>query len=460
MTRPVGHAGRSDRRWIVLAPIIGGTCLVLIAIVLIAILAVRNLSGRSGEQEPGIPLRVTRTTATPCPATPVATPGAAQICDTIVSSGDIEQPVPLPVTLTVAEQAFPMVITVPSAGVWSFPEGYPGAAAWVCGTVVNYLVQLEATPANQALLEGLTPGTALALRLSNGTNLLFHLAERRQVSAYDPDTLAQVHPGLTLIYPLNGDTWQVITSDYAAETETAPVNTLAQPNQAVQVGNVQVTVERGHVVREGMALQPGTMAYVVEYSLVNTGSEPLNTVNCVVKLQDGSGNWYLCSPEASAIGDYGPLGGQIAPGTTVQASAGYIVPETLTGPTVIWTFAPDATTQLQASVGIAYESSTTPAADGQFAAAVTDAFLSSDGQTVVIEAEIQNTGDTAVTVALQQISLTSSAGLSVLRMAAPPLPWVIAPGQTQVVELQYARPNASAALLTLGGYSFEIQGLQ
>jgi hypothetical protein len=45
-------------------------------------------------------------------------------------------------------------------------------------------------------------------------------------------------------------------------------------------------------------------------------------------------------------------------------------------------------------------------------------------------------------------------------MAAPPLPWTIAPGQNQVIELQYVRPDASAALLTLLGYTFEIQGLR
>jgi len=45
-------------------------------------------------------------------------------------------------------------------------------------------------------------------------------------------------------------------------------------------------------------------------------------------------------------------------------------------------------------------------------------------------------------------------------MAAPLLPWTVQPGQTQVIELQYPKPDAPAALLTLLGYSFEIQGLR
>jgi hypothetical protein len=91
---------------------------------------------------------------------------------------------------------------------------------------------------------------------------------------------------------------------------------------------------------------------------------------------------------------------------------------------------------------------------------ITDAFLSNDGDALIIEGEVRNTGGELLTVELSHISLTSSAGMSDLRVAAPPLPWTVQPGQTQVIELQYTKPAASAALLGLLGYSFEIQGLQ
>jgi len=78
----------------------------------------------------------------------------------------------------------------------------------------------------------------------------------------------------------------------------------------------------------------------------------------------------------------------------------------------------------------------------------------------MIEGEVENVGVGPVTVELGDISLSSSAGMGELRMAAPPLPWTIQPGQTQVIELQYGKPEASAALLTLLGYSFEIRGLR
>jgi hypothetical protein len=63
-------------------------------------------------------------------------------------------------------------------------------------------------------------------------------------------------------------------------------------------------------------------------------------------------------------------------------------------------------------------------------------------------------------VELGDISLTSSAGMSALQVAAPPLPWTIQPNQAQMIELQYDKPDAATALLTLLGYSFEIRGLR
>jgi hypothetical protein len=49
--------------------------------------------------------------------------------------------------------------------------------------------------------------------------------------------------------------------------------------------------------------------------------------------------------------------------------------------------------------------------------------------------------------------------MSALRSAAPQLPWIIQPGQSQIIELEYPKPDASAALLELLGHSFEIGGL-
>jgi hypothetical protein len=92
--------------------------------------------------------------------------------------------------------------------------------------------------------------------------------------------------------------------------------------------------------------------------------------------------------------------------------------------------------------------------------AVLDAFLNSDASALILEAEVQNTGSDSLIIEDSDISLSSSDGLGELLLAAPPLPWTILPSERQVIELQYARPNASTVLLELLGYSFEIGGLQ
>ncbi len=232
---------------ILLIPVLGGTCLVLIAVVLVIVLVVRRAVGPQTEHNPGMPLEVTRAALTAATATPLPEGPPQETCTVSVNSGEAQQPVPLPVSLTIESRVFPVVATLPSGGQWSFPDGYPGAAAWVCGSVVNYLLQLEETPDNQALLESVQPGSSLTLRLSNGTDLRFRVGERRQVNAYDPSALAQARPSLTVILPEAADTWQIVVAEYAAEAEAAgaPVNALAQPNQPVQVGDVRVTVTQG-----------------------------------------------------------------------------------------------------------------------------------------------------------------------------------------------------------------------
>jgi hypothetical protein len=69
-------------------------------------------------------------------------------------------------------------------------------------------------------------------------------------------------------------------------------------------------------------------------------------------------------------------------------------------------------------------------------------------------------GTGPLVIEVSDISLSSSAGTGNLRAAAPPLPWTLEPGQLQIIELQYDKPNASAVLLSLLGFSFEIGGLQ
>lgn len=453
---PSPRAALPRRGWLWIIPIAGALLLLLAVGLLIVLLGLRNIFFNR-EANPGMPLEVVKLT----PATSTS-PLVPPSCETIISSGDVQVAAPLPISLTVGSRAFPVVAVVPEEGRWTYPSGYPGSAAWTCGTVVNYVVGLEPLPENEALLANLRPGDEIKMVLSSGVVLAFRFVERREAAANEASVFEQMRPRMTLILAKKEGPWQVATADYVAETELVepPTGTLAQPGQPVRVGDAQVTVVSGHVEREAADLTPGTMYYLVEFSVENVGTAPLDATAFDMQLQDSAGSGYLFSPAASAAGEHGPLSGEIAPGATAEGTAGYLVPETLAGSALMWTFSPQPGSELQASVRIPYEGGAEPAQPAQAEVTITDAFLSDDGAVLIIEGEIKNSGGTPLTVEMGNVSLTSSAGMSDMRMAAPPLPWTVEPGQTQVIELQYTRPQASAALLSLLGYSFEIQGLQ
>jgi hypothetical protein len=460
------QAGQSRRSCLVVVPLIGGIFLLLVAIALILFLGLRQVF-RQEEASPGMPLEVVKLTPVVAPTVTVAplpTPPQSQVCETIIGSGDVEVAVSLPVSLTVGGESFPVIPVLPEDGEGIYPRGNPGLATWICGTVVNYVVGLEPKPENEALLVGLRPGDEFKLHLSSGVVLFFRFTERREAIAGDGDVLAQSRPRLTLILEKENGTWQVATADYVSETEPVqpPVGSLASLGLPVRVGDTQVTAVKGHVIQSGADLLPGTMYYLVEFSIENVGSASLDVAGFSMQLHDDLGNGYLLSSEASAAGEYGPLSGEIEPGTTVQGTAGYLVPETLVGPALVWTFTPQPGSESRVSVSIPYEPGTKPPSPAQAEVKVDEesTFLNSSGDLLIITGEVRNVGGEPLTVELADISLTSSAGMSALQVAAPPLPWTIQPGQAQMVELQYAKPDAATALLTLLGYSFEIRGLR
>ncbi|MFL7791209.1 MAG: DUF4352 domain-containing protein [Anaerolineae bacterium] len=452
----------SQRRWIMALPIIAGMALLLIAVLLVVVLGLRRLfSPAAGD--PGMSLVVTKIAVTEAAPTPSVSPPLSSRCETIISSGDVQITASPPISLTLGEAAFPVEEVLSEEEGWGYPSGSSGSAAWICGTVVNYVVVLEPTAENEALLSGLATGQEIVLQLSNGVMLFFGFDQQREMKTDEMGVVfAQLEPRLTLLLEQQGGTWVVVSADYLSRAE--PVHppasdTLAGLNVPVRVGDAQVTLLDGYALRGLPDLPAGTMYYIVEFSIENVGTSPLNADFFTMQLQDGRGNKYLVSPVVSAFGDNGLLEGEIAPGEVVQGSAGYLVPDTLSGPTLVWTFSPSPGSAVWASVGISYEGEEEPIEPARAEVYITDALLSGDKSKLIIEGEIRNVGGSPLTVEVRDITLSSSAGLVKLIVAAPPLPWTIEPGQSRVIELQFEKPDAASAVLTLLGYSFEIGGL-
>jgi len=455
----------SQKRWLMALPIIAGVGLLMIAVLLVIVLGLSRLLP-SEEGDPGVSLIVTKiaaTPATPGAPTPPPTPKAAPSCETIISSDDVSIVSSPPMSLTLGGESFPVETVLAEEG-WGYPADSSGSAAWVCGTVVNYVIALEPTTENETLLASLVSGDEIALRLSNGVVLFFSFEQQGEKGI---DTMGSVfeqfEPSLTVLLEQDGGSWLVVSAAYTtrnAPVQPSPSETLANLNVPVRVGDAQVTVTDGHALGSAPDLPAGTMYYLVEFSVENVGTTPLNADLFTMQLHDGLGNQYLLSSVASAFGDSGLLEGALAPGEVASGSAGYRVPEALAGPTLVWTFSPAPGSEVWASVGIPYAGEPEPVEPARAEVTITDALIGRDESILLIEGEIRNVGGSTLTVDRRDITLTSSAGMGELLADAPKLPWTIKPGETRVIELQFERPNAASVLLNVLGYSFEISGLE
>ena len=427
-----------------------GAVVLLVLAVLFFMLVVRPMlfPARSA----GIPLEVVRVSPSTSPL-PYPPPPVAEV-------GDSQVALPVPVTLEVGGESFTVQSSAPDEATWTSPSLPSTSAVWVYGTVVNYVLGLEATAENQGLVEEVRSGDSIRLRLSSGAQLTFRVTRQETVRPDDPSIFLQSRPGLTLVLLGDEDAERLaLFSEFdRAEEPTpeagGPTTSVGQP---VQVGAVQVTLSEGHAERGGGDVPAGMMVYLVEFSLQNTGQSPLDPAGLVMELVDGVGNRYQPSLSASQRGRFGPLLQGVVPGGSADGTAGYLVPEGLVGPTLTWVFGPQATSELRARFAIPYVPP--PVADTLPEVTVREAFLGEGGEILHVVARIRNVGSSDLAATAADVSLSSSAGPGELRVAAPPFPWTVAADQSREVELQFLRPEASSCVVTILGYTFEVSGL-
>lgn len=443
-------SGQSGKRSLLIPLVVAvAVFLCLVVAVLVFVLGLRPLLFPTRVE--GIPLEIVRVTPGPTPQ-----PGAVPI--PIAEVGGEAVPLPIPVALEIGGRTFAVQASPADGGAWAAPASASGAAIWVEGTVVNYVLGLEATAEQTALVEQLVAGDPLSLRLSNGARVTFRVARTESIRPDDTSIFAQHSSGLTLVL-LGGDAAERTTVfadvERVEEATPDPAAVTIAPGQPTQVGAVLITVERGYAEPASAGAPPGTMVYLVEFTIQNTGDAPLDARTFVMELVDGVGNRYLPSSSAATQGDYGPLLRPLNAGESVGGTAGYVVPELMSGPTLTWIFSPDA--QVRAYFALRYEQPAVALAEADVE--VYDAFVDEDEGILHILADIYNDGDAPLEVTAADISLSSSAGRGELRSTAPPLPWTIQPRDYQEVELLFVKPWASSAVVTILGFTFEISGI-
>jgi hypothetical protein len=258
-----------------------------------------------------------------------------------------------------------------------------------------------------------------------------------------------------------GEQRLVVSASYVAESEPTPVgSTLAKAGTPVQVAGARVKVLNGKLVKNAPGLPAGNAYYQVDFSVTATGGV-LDASLFQMDLIDASGKRYALSIPASQAGPYGPPGGQLLPGVTITATAGFIVPDALPGTNVIWTFSPQAGSASPARFQLPIGGlPPTPDPRALVAVQVTQVRYSPDGQEVLISGGVGNTAKEAVTITLADINLQSGSALIQVHSTEPALPWALQPGQNLAFVLRFARPPAGSAVFKVLQSSFELSGLQ
>jgi hypothetical protein len=378
----------------------------------------------------------------------------------VSESGTFSVTLDAPATLDVLDRRWavqPQNIGVD--GLWA-PEVAEGNAAWVNGTIVNYVFGLADSGENRTFLEALAPGDRFAVTTRQGVTHNFTFDSRNLVPGSDRSVFNQQSPGITVLL-LGGDAAErlVVRGRYEVDTaDPGSTGAVVQLGETAQMGDVQISPQASSFLTNRPEAPPGFGFFLIDFTVQNVGLTAVDASAYRFVLSDELGNQYALNPVASRLGNNPPLGGFINAGQSVTATAGYQIPAGLVSPTLTWNItAPDGT-QAQASLPF-----TAGGAAGQSAViSLQEATITADMNNLIIIGQVTNMGAQPLVIAAEDISLRTPAGSDYLLLATnPPFPWTVPPNQTLQFSVTYQRPIGSAsAVFTILSQPFELSGLQ
>lgn len=384
----------------------------------------------------------------------------------LVDSGTPHSQVNAPISLTLKGLQFAVLpYQVRPDGEWHYPAGQSGTAVWVYGTVVNFVIGIEQTEANSALLRSLAPGDEITMTTTSGWQYHFGFAGREELESPGADLFAQTQPKLTLV-SLGGEagTRLVVYGEYlmsVGEAESEQDEGLSVSlGEAALLGEIRVTVLGASYVYDDPELPQGWAFYLVDYQIENLSQEVLDPNRFRMQLQDGEGNTYSVNLPASQAGTFGYLLLTIPPNTVAHGTAGYLVPAPLQGPKLGWTFEQLGAPENVVKVLIDFESPQETVDARQLATiSLTRAELSGDRTLLSVWGTATNEGEDELVVTGEDITLSGEGSPMALRSADPAPPWTVEPGGTLSFRVVFQRPGSRTATFALLDQSFEITGL-
>lgn len=344
-------------------------------------------------------------------------------------------------------------------GLWN-PEVADEAAAWVNGTIVNYVFGLNDSESNRTMLESLAPGQQMVVTTRQGVTHTFSFDNRNTVSSSDRNVFNQQTPGITLLLlGSDDDNRLVVRGRYeVAATNQASGGGVIQMGETAQLGDAQFTPQASSFLTNRPEAPVGFGFFLIDFVMQNVGLSAIDTSAYRFTLSDELGNQYALNPIASRLGNNPPLTGFINAGQSITATAGYQIPAGLISPNLTWTItAPDGT-QVQATMPF-----TAGGTAGQSAViSLQQASITPDLNNLIIVGQVTNVGVQPLVLSPEDVSLRTPAGADYLLLATnPPFPWTVPPNQTLQFAVTYQRPiGSSSAVFTILSQPFELSGLQ
>lgn len=401
------------------------------------------------------PLVATETAVpTPTALTTIAT-SEPQVVG-VSNSGTISVTLGTPVLLRLAGQEYDLLTDpIGADGVWKPTVRGEGQAAWVRGTVVNYVIGLPYNSQNETLLSQLTPGQEIQLTTNGRTHFTFTFAERTMLSVNDRSVYAQQTPGITLILlgPDGSERLVVRGIAQSSEADNSPQN-MVEIGHTAQLDNFQITTNSAIYISDRAEIPSGFSFFQVEYAIQNVGLTAVDTSNLDMTLLDDLGNRYALNPLASQSGNYPVLNGFLNANQTTTAVAGYQMPVGLNSETVRWVVT-NRETGAQLFVSLPFTGGAT--AVQAASSSLFRAEVSTDLTSLNLGGQITNLGTQPLVITESDIRLSTPDGAIYLLLSTnPPLPWTVTAGQTVQFFLTYQRPSGGNALFRVLNQEFQI----
>ena len=320
----------------------------VVALLFFGFMYTRLMGGRSSSEAEATP------EISPTPTllvSPTPTPLALEAQDDVIQGGDSGREVAYPVNLQVIlpDGDAPRVWVVQrrrvQASEWRFDLN-PDTASFVNGMSVRPVIGIPWSEENESYFDDIGAGASFLLTMNTGAVLRFEFDDRREVRRSETSIFRQVSPGLVLLLIGETDddglptaTRTLVTATYPPEQELSRDGQIIGMDITLQEGSIgeqlplgdaTITLQDAQLVTDQPDLPADSQYLLLNYEVL-AGVESLDTTAWRVEFVDAGGQIYTPGSAALTYTDFDTLPLEIPALSSLFASVGYIVPDTLQG---------------------------------------------------------------------------------------------------------------------------------